>query len=705
MIHETFDGNDGIDTPIGSRGRPVANETFDQVLAKRMRRRNFLGGLTAGGLGLVAGGALTGLAGAGRSPLPARTLTALGLIPPSDSLTFTPVTDLTSDSVVVPTDYDARTVIRWGDSLFAGTPNLDTSQVAAGVLSAPGAGALQAKRFGYNNDAVEYFGFDGASDSGMVCVNHEYVNQLLLFPDWDTPDRPTWVASHPEGVEVMLGAHGISVVHVQRALTGWKYLKTPLNRRITAKTQIEITGPARGHPAMKTSADPAGTKVLGTLNNCAGGTTPWGTYLSAEENFDQYFANYSAYLGGSPDPAIVDIHQRIQPPSGGSELGWEFHDSRFDVATAPNEAIRFGWVVELDPFDPSWKPKKRTALGRMKHENATTTLAGDNRCVVYMGDDARFEYLFKFVTKNPYIEGNTSHNRNLLNAGTLYAARFNSDGTGEWLPLVYQAAGPLGPGNGFASQADVCLKARKAGDVMGATPMDRPEDVETNPVNGKVYMACTNNSSRTAVSTPSTQNGRSVDRIVTIPNPRSSNSWGHVIEITEDGDDAGSTTFMWDVFLLCGDPVSGGGSFLTSTEDLDDLPLGTNDTYFGGWVDPSLISPLGSPDNVSFDGLGNLWIHTDGSQPTGGHDGSFAVAVQGPTRGWVRRFVTMPNNAECCGGEFTPDNETIFYTVQHPGDSGTVAAPGSSWPDGPGTLPRPSLVAVTKTAGDPRIGS
>jgi secreted PhoX family phosphatase len=704
-IHETFDGNDGIDTPIGSRARPVAHEPFAAVLAKRMRRRNFLGGLAATGFGLAAGSGMTGLAGAGRPDLPARTRTLLGLTPPSDSLTFTPVTDLTSDTVVVPPDYDAKTVIRWGDSLFAGTPDLDTSQVAAGVLTAAGAGALQAKRFGYNNDAVEFFGFDDASDNGVLCVNHEYVNQLLMFPDWDTPDRATWIASHPEGVEVMLAAHGISVVQVQRAGSGWRYLKTPLNRRITAKTSIEIAGPVRGHALMKTAGDPMGRNVLGTLNNCAGGTTPWGTYLSAEENFDQYFANYGAYLAGSPDPAVVDVHQRIQPPSGGSELGWELHDPRFDVGLHPKEAIRFGWVVELDPFDPSWKPKKRTALGRMKHENATTALAADNRCTVYMGDDARFEYLFKFITKNPYIEGNTEHNRKLLDQGTLYAARFNDDGTGQWLPLVYKAAGPLGPANGFNHQADVCLKARKAGDIVGATPMDRPEDVERNPVNGKVYLACTNNTSRTPATSPSTQNGRTVDRIVTIPNPRTSNGWGHIIEITEDDDDAGALTFTWDVFLLCGDPASGSGSYLTSLEDLDDLPLGANDTYFGGWVDPSLVSPLGSPDNVSFDNLGNLWIHTDGSQPTGGHDGSFAVPVQGPTRGWTRRFVSMPNNAECCGGEFTPDNETIFYAVQHPGDSGTVAAPGSHWPDGPGTLPRPSLVAVTKTSGDPRIGS
>jgi hypothetical protein len=200
-------------------------------------------------------------------------------------------------------------------------------------------------------------------------------------------------------------------------------------------------------------------------------------------------------------------------------------------------------------------------------------------------------------------------------------------------------------------------------------------------------------------------NGRSLDRIVNVPNPRSSNSWGHIVEITEDGDDPRATTFTWDLLLLCGDPQSGSGSFLTSYEDVNDLPLSRDDTYYGGFPNPEMISPLGAPDNVSFDNLGNLWIHTDGTQPTGGHDGSFAVPVQGATRGYARRFLTVPKNAECCGGEFTPNNEAIFFAIQHPGDSGTVVAPGSHWPDGPGTLPRPSVVAVQKTSGDPRIGS
>jgi secreted PhoX family phosphatase len=434
------------------------------------------------------------------------------------------------------------------------------------------------------------------------------------------------------------------------------------NRRLTGFTPMDITGPAAGDMMMRTSADPTGRRVLGTLNNCAGGNTPWGTVLTAEENFNQYFANVNAM----PDGQLKTAHQRYGVPGGASGRRWEaFHD-RFDCAKEPNEPNRFGWIVEIDPYDPNFVPKKRTALGRTKHEAGTCAIAPGGQVAVYSGDDERFDYLYKFVTANRYSATDRAANLNLLDEGTLHVARFDANGTGVWMPLVF-GQGPLTAANGWRNQADVLIRCRQAGDALGATRMDRPEDVEVNPVTGKVYMALTNNTNRTAAQ---------VDRA----NPRASNRNGHVIEIVESGNDHAATTFRWEIFMLCGLPTS-------------------EDTYFAGF-DKSQVSAISCPDNVVFDSRGNLWIGTDGMEGTlRFNDTVYSCPTEGPNRGRLRAFLSVPSGAEVCGPEMTPDSTTLFVAIQHPGEGGTFGGTVvSNWPFG-SQPPRPGVIAVTKKRG------
>jgi uncharacterized protein len=415
---------------------------------------------------------------------------------------------------------------------------------------------------------------------------------------------------------------------------------------------------------LKVSYDPTGTKVRGTFSNCAGGKTPWGTLLTCEENFHLSFANLNALTQGDPRQAI---HTRYGLPAGASAGRWELFHSRFDLAQEPNEPFRFGWVVEIDPYDPTFVPKKHTALGRTRHEGATCGVAPDRRVVMYSGDDERFDYLYKFVSDGAFDPRNRAANFGLLDAGTLYVGKFNDDGTGEWLPLVF-GQDPLTTANGFAPQAEVLINTRGAADLLGATKMDRPEDIEANPVNGKVYCVMTNNTSRTA---------QQVDG----PNPRANNRHGHLIELTEDGGDAAAATFTWEIFILCGD--------LANPDD---------GTFFAGY-DPTLVSPISTPDNLTFDGTGNLWIATDGQTATfQKNNGIFAVPVEGPERGHVRQFLSGPVGCEICGPEFTPHFTTLFCAIQHPGEGGTLESPKSTWPDGT-TPPRPSVIAIVKTDG------
>ena len=655
-------------------------EYFGDVMAQAISRRNLLKGGAAAAVVLTVGRFGSPQAAGAAEAVEAAAVAGA-------PLTFRPVPPNTIDDVIVPNGYDYKVTVRWGDPIFPDAPDFDFDRQTA---------RAQAKQFGYNCDYVTFIPLPDdrrGRARGLLVVNHEYTNSELMFRDFD----PTGTSPEDlERIQIELMAHGMSVVEVTRPDRFGAYRVrrgSRFNRRITAETPMKLTGPAAGHEWLKTSADPNGRRVLGTLNNCAGGTTPWGTVLSAEENFNQYFVNASLVSDEAKRAAYKRYGFGDTIPSFGHR-GWERTEKRFDLGQEPNEGFRHGWVVELDPKDPDFVPRKRTALGRMKHEGAETTLSADGRPVAYLGDDERFEYAYKFVSRRRMRRDDTRqarrYNLSLLNDGTLYVARFNGDsppgqitgdgtlpsdgefdGTGEWVPLV-AGRQSLVPG---MTAAEVLINTRAAADTVGATKMDRPEDFERNPVTGRVYLALTNNTRRGVDSNPG------VDEA----NPRTGNKHGHIIELEEAGNDPAALTFVWRIFLLAGDP-----------EDAS--------TYFAGY-DKSQVSPISAPDNVAFDSSGNLWIATDGNQ-LGSHDGFFATPVEGAERGHVKQFLTVATGAEACGPMITPDGETIFCAVQHPGEVDGASPDNrvSTWPDG--EQPRPSVVSVYRdVAGSKRIGT
>ena len=719
--HEPYSDPDA-DVMPGSKDRPQQAEALESLMQRRLSslvngekvsRRDVMHGF---GIAAAAVPVLSLAPSALWSP-PAEAVAQV-LRPNADptGLGFQAITGGVDDAVRVPDGYQADVLIRWGDPLIAGTPALDVGNLAS--LLEPGAGELQARRFGYNCDFNGFFPlphpFGSNPNAGLLAVNHEYTTEELMFQGWTETTPSAFVTAHPEAVNVMKAAHGMSIVEIRNSRDRWRYRPGSFyNRRITADTPMQVTGPAAGNDLLKTSADPSGFTVLGTLNNCAGGVTPWGTVLTCEENFDQYFGNFNALRSRAEQTGdvalqrLVQLHRRIPLPGNRSERAWELIDTRFDINLHPTEPFRFGWVVEIDVYDPQSMPRKRTALGRFKHEGATTVIASNGRAVIYSGDDARFEYVFKFVSRDAVqrnARGQRNPNSELLDHGVLYVARFNDDGSGVWLPLIWSSVpndpnNPLNPANGFLSQAEVLIDARRAGDVLGATPMDRPEDVEANPVSGYVYVALTNNTSRTGGSRDA--QGRTVNAEANASNPRKPNRHGHVIELREDNDDHTSTAFAWDIFLLCGDPAAG---LLT---ELPSLPIAQDQTYFAGYGDASAISKLGAPDNFGFDRRGNLWISTDGQRgPVGINDGVYAVATTGSERGRARQFMSAPAGAEICSPEFNSNGEALFVGIQHPGEGGTLTNPVSDWPDRGGKPPRPSVVAVIKTGpGSKEIGA
>ena len=626
------------------------------------------------------------------------------------SLTFARVSPSQRDAVIVPDGYEAQVLLRWGDPLFAGAPALDPLQVAEGGLLASDAAAAQERQFGYNCDGIGWFEID--ERRSLLCVNHEFPLPSLLFPGWtEARERRSlgaFVRERPRTVAYMQAAVGLSVIELERGAT-WRYrADSPFNRRVTANTPIEITGPARSHPLVNPGGE-AVPMAFGTFGNCAAGATPWRTYLTAEENIDDYFGNAGAWIGeddrartrSQADADLLRVHARFGFRRRDSAFRWEYADQRFDAAANPAESLKFGWIVELDPFDPQSRPKKRTALGRFKHEGATTVLAGDGRAVVYMGDDQQFEYLYKFVSRDRFDMARPEANRDLLEAGTLYVARFEEDGQGEWLPLVHGAHPELTRERGFASQGDVVLRCREAADRLGATPLDRPEDVAVHPRNGNVYVACTENQARdTGIGTHA---GRELDTRTDAVNPRAPNAAGHILEIAEQGADAAATAFRWEVFLLAGAPTTEG--LLAALPAHHTSSLAADVTYFGGAAETNELSAFANPDNLGFDGDGNLWIVTDGTQPGDNNDGCFVCPTEGPDRGRVRQFMSGPVGAEVCGCTFTADGGTLFLTLQHPGEAGSATVPQSHWPDGGAAAPRPSVVAIEPKDRGRRFGS
>ncbi|SEA46685.1 PhoX family protein [Microbulbifer marinus] len=584
----------------------------------------------------------------------------------------------------LPKEYSANVLLRWGDPLVASAGSFNPATLTA---------SEQEKRFGYNNDFIGYMPLDDKagpgegehhcrsrnSARGLLCVNHEYTQPHLMFSGYNDKYSATRGVS-AEHVAVEQAACGHTVVEIEQTADGWQpVLSSPYNRRISLNTPMHIVGPAAGDRRLQTAADSSGTRVFGTVGNCAGGKTPWGTVLIAEEGFGGAFQ-------GDPDN-IADPVESLNHHAFGiapDNRNWGDHDRRFDIGVEPHEPNRFGWMVEYDPYDPDSTPRKLTSLGRFEHEGFTLVSKPGQPIVAYGGDDDEHQFVYRYVSSDIYKPDDFSHNRDLLIDGTLYAARFDEGGSGRWLPLLF-GQGPLTRENGFRNQADVLIDARRAAALLGATPMDRPEDVETNSVNDCTYVMLTKNKKRDS------------DEI-DAANPRARNATGHVLEIVPPGQygrrDHTSDTFKWNTFLLGGNP---------NAEN-------PNERGAYGQQLPGAISANGwfaNPDNVAFDPRGNMWIATDGCEGFGFHDGLWAMATDGELRAAPKHFFGCPQGAEACGPEFTPDGKTLFVAVQHPADGGgsTFDRPLHRWPDNdPALPPRPAVLAIRRRNGN-EIGS
>ncbi|MDT5007883.1 MAG: uncharacterized protein QOJ24_5059 [Mycobacterium sp.] len=653
------------------------NEYFSDI-AKAVSRRSVL---QAGGIAVLAVGAGSVLAACGNDQQPAATPPSSTEPPQTPSgMKFTAVAPNSEDAVVIPDGYQQSVVIRWGEPVLDGAPKFDIAHQT---------GAAQRGQFGFNNDFAGLLPIPAGSGAQpnrfLLVTNFEYVDPVFMFPGYkaDAPSR--------EQFDVEIAAVGMGVLEVERTPGGGlRPVMGRYNRRITADTPMTLTGPAAGTDFVKTAADPAGRTVAGTFANCAGGVTPWGTVLSGEENFQSYFgAAKGALQPSGMDAGRMDRYGVALEPS---DLLWETFDPRFDVAQTPNEPNRFGYIVELNPWDPNSAPVKHSAVGRFKHEGANIHITDDDTVVAYSGDDERFDYMYKFVSSKKLQPGTDpaalAHNMTLLDEGTLYVAKLSSDipadeidgsgtppatgsfrGVGQWLPLL--RSGPNGQAESLVpgvTAQEAAVFTRLAADKAGATKMDRPEDIEAHPKTGKVYVALTNNDER----------GAPGEAPPDAPNPRTDNKSGQILEIT---DNHAGTDFTWELLLVCGDPAAA-------------------DTYFAGF-DKLKVSPISCPDNLAFDDHGNLWISTDGNA-LDSNDGLFAVALDGPNRGETKQFLTVPLGAETCGPIITDDLVTVC--VQHPGenDDNSVDNPLSRWPEGGNGTARPSVVAVWKTDG--RIG-
>ena len=642
--------------------QPIPNTTdtghIRDEITRALARRSVLRGALVGAGGLTLGGL------AGRAPAAAveGAVTARSLAAAS----FTPVAPNKRDALVTPSGFRHDVLIRWGDRVLAGAPAFDVDN------QTPEAAAAQ---FGYNCDYVGLVELE-EKDRALLVVNHEYTDEPLMFPTGAYDDDTT--------KRIAMASHGMSIVKVRRGRVPGSWLlvdprSSEQNRRITVSTPMRVVGPAAGDPRLRTAVDPTGRRVLGTLNNCAGGLTPWGTILSGEENFNGYFD-----ASGGLDARYATSYARYG--IAGNGRGWDTVDPRFDLTAEPHEPFRFGWVVEVDPLRPDSTPRKHSMLGRMKHEGANVVIARNGRAVVYMGDDERGDYMYRFVSRDRYDgsdrRGARKHNLTLLQHGTLSVARFTGDGTadgeydgtGEWIPLASDTTSFV---DGM-SVADVLIDTRLAADRVSPTRMDRPEDVEPNLVNGKVYAALTNNSQRGTTHPVDEANPLATSMTRSALGepltPQSGNRNGYVLELTPTRDNHASRTFDWNLMLVCGDPAA-------------------QETYFAGF-DKSRVSPISCPDNVAFDREGNLWISTDGNV-LGSNDGIFRVPVGGPARGHVQQFLTVPRGAEACGPLLTRDSRSLFVAVQHPGevDGATFEEPASTWPHSD-DFPRPSVCVV-----------
>ncbi|MCP1452839.1 PhoX family protein [Pseudomonas kilonensis] len=571
-------------------------------------------------------------------------------------LGFNSIAAATADTITLPPGYKSSVLISWGQPLQKNAPAFDPS--------GNGTARAQEVQFGDNNDGMSLFPFPGDNNRALMAINNEYTNYRYLFPHGGQPQSA-------EDVHKAQASEGVSVIEVQRRRGQWQFVQeSRYNRRIHGNTPIRLRGPAAGHDLLKTSADKSGKKVLGTFQNCANGMTPWGTYLTCEENFTDCFGSSKS------DLQFDEAQKRYGATVTSREINWHLYDPRFDLAKNPNELNRHGWVVEIDPFDPQSTPVKRTALGRFKHENAALAQTNDGRAVVYMGDDERGEFIYKFVSRERINPRNAQANRNLLDHGTLYVARFDAGdgnpdhpkGKGQWIELTHGKNG-LDASSGFADQAEVLIHARLAASAVGATRMDRPEWIVVSPKDGQVYCTLTNNSKRG-------EDGQPVDG----PNPRAKNVYGQILRWRTDRDDHASKTFDWDLFVVAGNPTLHAGTPKAGSSNI------TPQNMFN------------SPDGLGFDKAGRLWILTDGDSSNAGDFagmGNNQMLCADPNSGEIRRFMVGPVGCEVTGISFAPDQKALFVGIQHPGENG-----GSTFPEHlPNGKPRSSVMVITREDG------
>ncbi len=619
--YETFDEFDELNYP-----RPEKTG-IERIIDRAMTRRGFLGGLAGAGLAT----ALAGVSDTAR----AQDSTA--------GLNFAPVSTSVKDTVSLPAGFNWHVVVSWGDPLWSKGAEFDPQS--------RGTGTSQELAFGDNNDGMAMFNF---GDRAILAVNNEYVNRKIFHGN-----RQDKKPENDDDMRKGLAGHGVSIVELKQSTSGWQVVKdSKFNRRITASTAMDITGPAAGHALMKTASDPKGTKALGTFANCAHGKTPWGTYLTCEENFNAYFASSDEFYEPTKEMYRYGVGLRDWG------YNWVALDPRFDISKNPNECNTMGFVVEIDPFAPSSKPKKRTALGRFKHENAEVVIAANGQVVVYLGDDERGEFLYRFVSDGKFIEGGT--NTDLLESGKLYVAKFNEDQTGKWLELSPQTTG-------MASQAEICIHTRQAASSVGATTMDRPEWVATHPTRAEVYCSLTKNKYRGRK-----PNKGGDEMTIGGPNPRKKNLYGQIVRWYPADGDHGAPEFKWDLFAIAGNPV-------VHDDDRAGSPNITPDNMFN------------APDGLSFDENGQLWIRTDGNYSNQGDFagmGNNQLLVADPASGEIRRFLVGPRQCELTGLVWSSDRKTMFLGIQHPGAKGDGAFPGAG-----NDVPRSSIVAIRRDDG------
>jgi secreted PhoX family phosphatase len=697
-----------------------SNPAFDSVLQARLSRRSLLrGGVgTAGATALGGTAALSGCA-------------TVGPASPVHSLGFTPVAKTLADQVTVPPGYTARVIYALGDPLTAATP----------AFRNDGTDADFERRAGDHHDGIEWFGLDATgqpSDSfasrGLLAMNHEAttdekLSSFFLHANGGTATLPRPAAE----IDKELMIHGLSVVEVQTDGKAWATKQaSAFNRRVTTMTPVAIHGPARGSEHLVTRFSPDGTQARGTLNNCGTGRTPWGTYLSGEENwFGYFFRDARDDDARKKDKQVQALNRYGRKAGAASRHGWESGGSSDTYARWNNGAVgasakddfrnemnTFGYIVELDPYNPASALRKRTALGRLGHENATfARVSAGQPVVAYMGDDARGEYIYKFVSAAKWDPADAKPANRLaagdkyLDKGTLYVARFKDDGTGEWLALSMD--NPVIAGSSyfeFRNEAEVAIFTRLAADAVGATKMDRPEWAGVNPKNGEVYITLTNNSNRTPATTDAANPRAYTD--LKAGKEQKGNVNGHIVRLAEKA--PADTAFQWDIYLFAAE--AGADKSTINLSNLSD----END--------------LSSPDGLVFSkATGVCWIQTDdgaytdqtncmllAALPGQRGDGARKTLTHGDrqvtthvgkaqTPATLKRFLVGPRGAEITGITETPDGRAIFVNIQHAGENTRMADVNdptkyeSQWPSnagyGAGKRPRSATIVVTKNDG------